>query len=86
VRKATPLRQLRGASVAVRVFVSHSELAHDLRTFLRRMECVAEPRRSHELEVHLPQTSSEAQARRELDVYLATWQAMNPGIEVYVID
>jgi hypothetical protein len=68
------------------VFISDPVRLHDLRDFLQRAGCVAEQRRSHELEVYLPQTTSEAQARRELDIYLATWQAMNPGIEAYVVD
>jgi hypothetical protein len=44
-----------------------------------------ERQRSHELEVHVASTSEE-QARRELNVYLATWQAMNPGVEAYILD
>jgi hypothetical protein len=71
---------------ALYVFISNPTLLHALREFLRRAECIAEQRRAHELEVYLPQTSSETKARRELDVYLATWQAMNPGIEAYVVD
>jgi hypothetical protein len=76
----------REALAALNVFISDPTLLHDLRKFLQRAECVAEQRRAHELEVFLPQAVSEAQARRELDIYLATWQAMNPGIEAYVVD
>jgi hypothetical protein len=70
----------------VNIFISDPVLLHDLRAFLQRAECVAEQRRSHELEVYLPQTTSEAHARRKLDVHLANWQALNPGIEAYVVD
>jgi hypothetical protein len=70
---------------AMNVYVSDPHLLRNLQDFLRRSRCVAERQRSHELEVHVASTSEE-QARRELNVYLATWQAMNPGVEAYILD
>jgi hypothetical protein len=86
VRDATPLRQLRGASAALHVFISHPSSLEDLRAFLEQAECVVTRCQAHDLEVDLPLAYSEAQARRELDVYLATWQTVNRGVEVYVVD
>jgi hypothetical protein len=68
------------------VFLSHPESFPSLQDFLRRAECVAEQRRSHELEVHVPQARNEREAHRELSVYLASWQAANPGVEAYIAD
>jgi hypothetical protein len=72
-----------GASAALHVYISDPALFKDLCAFLQRAECVVGPRRGQDVEVDLPRAYSEAQARRELDVYLATWQVMNPGVEVY---
>ena len=68
------------------VYISHPDQILDLQQFLRQAGCVAEHRRSHELVVYLPGAPSEAQARREVNVYLATWQARNRGVEAYVLD
>jgi hypothetical protein len=67
------------------VYISDPGLLRNLQDFLRGSGCVAERQRSHELEVHVTGTSEE-QARRELNVYLATWQAINPGVEAYILD
>jgi hypothetical protein len=68
------------------VYLSHPELIHDLRTHLERAECVVDRCHGHDLEVQLPAASSEAQARRELDIYLAVWQVMNRGVEAYRVE
>jgi hypothetical protein len=86
VRSAAPLRQLRGASCGLHVFISNPQLLFDLQASLRRAGCVAEQRRSHELEVYIPDAPGKEQARRELDAYLATWQTVNPGIEAYIVE
>jgi hypothetical protein len=36
--------------------------------------------------IKLRSAASRSQVRRELDVYLATWQATNTGVETYVVD
>jgi uncharacterized protein YggU (UPF0235/DUF167 family) len=68
------------------VFISHPQLLFDLQAALRRAGCVAEQRRSHELEVYIPDAPSDGQARRELDAYLATWQSTHPGVEAYIVE
>ncbi len=68
------------------VYISDPDQILNLQQFLRQAGCVAERRRSHELVVYLPDAPSEAQARREVNVYLASWQARNRGVEAYVLD
>jgi hypothetical protein len=80
------MRQLRGASAALHVYLSHPELIHDLHAHLERVDCVVDGCHGQELEVQLPAASFEAQARRELDIYLAVWQVMHPGVEAYRVD
>jgi hypothetical protein len=57
-----------------------------LQYFLRRAAFVAEQRSLHTLEVNAPSAPDEAQALRELNVYLASWQARHRGVEAYVIE
>ena len=68
------------------VYISDPDQILNLQQFLRQAGCLAERRRSHELVVYLPGAPSEAQARREVNVYLASWQARNRGVEAYVLD
>jgi hypothetical protein len=75
-----------GASAALHVFVSHPASLGDLCAFLERADCLVKRRDTHDIEVHLPRAYSKGQARRELDIYLATWQATNTGVQAYVVD
>jgi len=84
VRQATSLRQLRSAR-GLYVYISNPRLAMNLQYFLRRAGCVAEESRAHELDVHVPGAPSEDQAWREINIYLASWQARNPGVDVYIV-
>jgi hypothetical protein len=68
------------------VFVSDSEMVPVLQFFLQRASCVAEAVSPHTLEVEVPSALDETQARRELNVYLASWQARHRGFEAYVIE
>jgi hypothetical protein len=68
------------------VYISNPRMLRSLQDLLRQAGCVAVERRSHQLEVYLPGAPSEDQARRELNVYLATWQAKNPGVEAYIVE
>jgi hypothetical protein len=68
------------------VFISDPSLLRNLQDFLRRAECIAEECRSHELDVYLPSARNGREARRELNVYLATWQVTNPGVEAYIVE
>jgi hypothetical protein len=67
------------------VFISHPELLQDLCAHLERSGCVVDGCYGREAKIRLADGLSGAQARRELDIYLAVWQAMNPGIEAYVL-
>jgi len=67
------------------VYISHPSLLWDLRVCLQRSGCVAEQRRTHELEVYLPAARNGNDARRKVDVCLALWQVKNPGVEAYVM-
>jgi len=68
------------------VYISDPNQLISLQQFLRQTGCTAERRRSHELVVCIPCAPNEAQARREVNVYLASWQARNRGVEAYVLD
>jgi len=68
------------------VYISHPTALDDLCAFLERAECVVQNSHAHGFDVHLPRAYSETQARRELDIYLATWQVRHPGVEAYVVD
>ena len=68
------------------VHISDPSLLRNLEDFLKRTGCVAEQSRSHELDVYVPSAPDERQARRELNVCLATWQALNRGVEAYIVE
>jgi hypothetical protein len=68
------------------VFISNPSLLRDLQCSLQRTECVAERRSLHVLEVGVPSAPDEMQALREINLYLATWQARHRGVEAYVIE
>jgi hypothetical protein len=70
----------------MRVYISDPSLLRNLQEFLKRADCVAEQARSHELEVFNPSAPNQRQAQRELNVYLASWQARNPGTDAYIIE
>jgi hypothetical protein len=50
----------------------------DLRDFLRRAGCLADPVGPDTLEVTVPRAPSPEQERRELEIYLAVWRARFP--------
>jgi len=70
------------------VFVSNPRLLFDLQFFLRRMGCATTHVHSHELEVEVLGAPSEAQGRREVQLYLALWEGRKQpaDVEVYVVD
>jgi hypothetical protein len=68
------------------VFISNPNLLVDLQHALQRTDCVAEQRSAHVLEVTVPSAPDETQAHRELNVYLAAWQARHRGVEAYVME
>jgi hypothetical protein len=85
VRSAARCGQ-KGEGLALHVYISEPSARPTLRDFLERHECVVRERNAYELDIDVTRALSEEQAHRELDVYLATWQAFNPGIEAYVIE
>jgi hypothetical protein len=68
------------------VFVSDHSALLSLQEHLRRADCVAEKERAHELEVYVPSAPNDWQARWELEIYLAAWQARHAGVEAYIVD
>jgi hypothetical protein len=66
-------------SAAMRVRLTDPDLVGDLERFLLATECLVERMGANELDVHVPRAPSQEQARRELGIYLLTWQAMNPA-------
>jgi hypothetical protein len=68
------------------VYVSHPAARPDVRDFLRRADLVVRDRDAHHLEVELEDAITAKQARRELDLCLARWQVIHPGVETYVVE
>jgi hypothetical protein len=65
-------------SAAMRVRVSDTALLGDLQRYLRAAACVADQADEDALDVYRPRAPSVEQARREVDIYLKTWQGMHP--------
>jgi hypothetical protein len=72
-------------SAAMRVRISDPALLGDLQRYLRAAECVVEQSDENALDIYVPQAPSEDQARREVAIYLQTWQAMNPGARADIV-
>jgi hypothetical protein len=68
----------------MRVRVTDEALLGDLEEFLVAADCRVRKVGNVTLDVtmHAP---SEDQARRELDIYLKTWQAMQPGAHARIV-
>jgi hypothetical protein len=66
-------------SAAMRVRLTDPALVGDLERFLlaNRMSRRADGRKR--LDVYVPRAPTAEQARREVEVYLLTWRAMNPA-------
>lgn len=60
--------------------ISDPSRADDLVAFLRAARCDAEHAGSTKISVSLGDAPSEQAARRELELYLAAWQARHPGV------
>jgi hypothetical protein len=69
----------------MRVRVSDAALLGDLQRYLRAAGCTAEQTDEDALDVYVPRAPSDEQARREVDIYLKTWQAMNPAARADVV-
>src|SRR5215211_8922721 len=86
VETRAPLLPAKVKEWEMHVFISDPSSLRNLQEFLRRAERVAEQCRSHVLEVYVPNAPNDRHARRDLNVYLATWQANNGGIEAYFLE
>jgi hypothetical protein len=69
----------------MRVRVSDPALLGELQRYLRAAECVAEQSDEDALDVYIPRAPSEDQARREVEIYLKAWQAMNAGARAEIV-
>jgi hypothetical protein len=69
----------------MRVRLSDPALRPDLLVYLRSAECVVEEIGPDELNVLVPRAPSDDQARREVDIYVRAWQAMNPNARAEII-
>lgn len=70
----------------MRVRLSHPGLTADLLDFLGRAECAAVPVARDAIEVEVPRAPDGRQARREVELYLQAWQAMNPEASARIED
>jgi hypothetical protein len=70
----------------VRVRLPDPALRADLRDFLHRWDCVTYQVKDDTIEVIVPDAPAERQGRRELDLYLDTWRAHHPGLELELLD
>jgi hypothetical protein len=70
---------LRGVSAAMRVRISDRARLDNLIEFLQATECRVRKIDPATLDVSMPCAPSEEQAEREVEIYLRTWTAMNPG-------
>jgi hypothetical protein len=71
---------------AVRVRLPDPALRADLRAFFQRWGCVTYEVSDDALEVIVPDALAERQGRRELHLYLETWRAHHPGLELELVD
>jgi hypothetical protein len=70
----------------VQVRLPDPALRADLREFLQRWGCVTYEVGDDTLEVIVPDAPAERQGRRELHLYLETWRAHHPGLELELLD
>jgi len=70
----------------VRVRLPDSAHRADLRDFFHRWGCVTYEVNDDTIEVIVPDAATEQQGRRELHLYLETWRAHHPDLELELID
>jgi len=61
-------------------------LRTDLRDYFHLWGCVTYLIEDEVIEVLVPDASGEHQERRELDLYITTWRAHHPQVELSLLD
>ncbi len=69
----------------MRVRLPDQALRADLRDFFHRWGCVTYEVNDGAIEVIVADASGERQGRRELQLYLETWRAHHPGLELELL-
>jgi hypothetical protein len=69
----------------VRVRLSDQALIDDVKAYLEAAECSARVVGEVTLDVAMPRAPTDAQALREIAIYLKTWQAMNPNVHARIV-
>ena len=77
---------MRGHTLPMRVRLPDPALRADLRDFLHRWGFVTYEVNDGVIEVIVPDARAERQGRRELHLYLETWRAHHPGLELELLD
>jgi hypothetical protein len=68
------------------VIVDRPRFVSDLQEFLRQLGFIAAHPRGEGLDVSIPGSPDTAQARRVVNVYLAIWQAVHPGVRASIVE
>jgi hypothetical protein len=74
-----------GVPAAMRVRVSDGARLDNLIAFLQATEGRVRKVDPATLDVSMPYAPSEEQAKREVEIYLRTWTAMNPGYYARIV-
>jgi hypothetical protein len=77
---------MRSETLPMRIRLPDPALRTDLRDFLHRWGCVTYEVNDGAIEVIVPDALAERQGRRELHLYLETWRAHHPGLELELLD
>ena len=70
----------------MKIELNKPALVEDLRAFLQRADCEAEPDGDSALSVAVPDAYGEEQERLELELYLKAWQATHPDVEAHLLE
>jgi hypothetical protein len=68
------------------IIVDRPRLVSDLQDFLRDVGFIAAHPRGEGLDVSIPGSWDTAQERRVVNVYLAVWQAIHPGVHASIAE
>jgi hypothetical protein len=69
----------------MRIRVSDKTHAASLKAYLEAAECAVRSEDAMTLDVSMPRAPSDAQALREISIYLKTWRAMNPDAHAQLL-